>query len=140
MACPPEIMARLGCARMILARSKGGPQHETVSRLQADAVIDLMKRAGSAITSLDPDVRARASTLATAGAWHPTDLARILTLLAEPKKATSRSDMQTYTPNVLHYFRGSEWSGMDGGGDNRRRSLWGQTIVDDRKGEGGKQS
>ena len=118
MACPPEVMARLGCARIILSRNKGGAQHETVSRLQADAVIDLMKRQGPAIGALDPEVRARVAALATAGEWYSADLARILTLLVppKPKDAKTRSDMQTYTPSILHYFTASEWSGMEGQG------------------------
>ena len=42
MSAPLDVMSRLGCARIVLARSKGTPQHEVVSRLQADAVLDLM--------------------------------------------------------------------------------------------------
>ena len=111
-------MTRLGCARMVLSRSQAMPQHDTISRLQADAVIDLMQRQSGAIRALCPEARARVSTLATAGAWCPADLARILKLLEPPmpKQATSRSDMQTYTPNILHYFTASEWSGMQGRG------------------------
>ena len=116
MACPPEIMARIGCARMVLARAAATPQRDIVSRLQTDAVVDLMRRQKDALAALGPDIRARVSALASGVAFRPDDLGRILQLLEppEPKPATPRADMQTYTPNIQHYFTESEWSGMKG--------------------------
>ena len=114
MAAPPEVMARLGCARMLLLRSKGTPQHAIVSRLQADAVIDLMQRQAVAIAAMSTDMRARMAALAIAGAWHPTDLANIMKLLhpPAPKQTVVRAQMHKFTPNILHYFTAAEWEQM----------------------------
>ena len=116
MAAPPEVMARLGCARMLLLRSKDTPQHAIVSRLQADAVISLMQRQAVAIAAMSTDMRARMAALATAGAWHPTDIANIMKFLhpPAPKQIVVRAKMQKFTPNILHYFTAAEWEQMRG--------------------------
>ena len=68
MAAPPEVMARLGCARMLLMRSKDTAQHTIVSRLQTNAVVDLMQRQAVAMAAMTPGMRAKMGALATAGA------------------------------------------------------------------------
>ena len=40
---PAALMSRLGCARMLLARSFGKPEHPFVSRLQSGAILDLLR-------------------------------------------------------------------------------------------------
>ena len=109
-------MARLGCARMLLVRSKGTTQHTMVSRLQTDAVVDLMKRQPVAMAGMTPGMRAAMGALVTAGAWHPDDIVKIMNLAQPPapvpKQAVVRAKMQKFTPNILHYFTAAEWERM----------------------------
>ena len=118
MSAPAEVMARLGCARMLLMRSKDTTQHTIVSRLQTNAVVDLMQRQAVAMAAMTPGMRAKMGALATAGAWHPDDIAQIMNLVQPPapvqKEAVVRAKMQKFTPNILHYFTAAEWERMKG--------------------------
>ena len=38
------VMARLGCARFVLAKAKGKPEEDMVSRVQKDALVELMSK------------------------------------------------------------------------------------------------
>ena len=109
-------MARLGCASMLLMRSKDTAQHTIVSRLQADAVCDLMQRQAVDMANMAPDMRAKMGALATAGAWCPGDMAKIMSLVQPPapppKPVVVRTKMQKFTPNILNYFTGAEWDRM----------------------------
>ena len=84
MAAPPEVIARLGCARMLLMRSRDTAQHTIVSRLQKDAVVDLMQRQAVAMAAMAPGMRAKMGALATAGAWCPEDMTNIMSLVQPP--------------------------------------------------------
>ena len=118
MAALPEVMARLGCARMLLMRSKDTAQHAIVSRLQADAVVDLMQRQAVEMADMAPGMRAKMGALATAGAWCPGDMAKIMSLVQPPaplpRQAAVRTKMQKFTPNILNYFTAAEWDRMQG--------------------------
>ena len=118
MTAPPEVMARIGCARMLLMRSKDTAQHTIVLRLQTNAVVDLMQRQAVAMAAMTPGMRAKMGALATAGAWHPDDIAQIMNLVKPPapvqKEAVVRAKMQKFTPNILHYFTAAEWERMKG--------------------------
>ena len=109
---PPDIMLRLGCARMVLQRSKGKPIHELTSQTQAAAVVDVMKQLSKEVLAMGPDSRARVVALVAAGAWQPDDMTNIMKCLV-PQKA-ARAPMQKFTPNILHYFTAAEWAGMRG--------------------------
>ena len=84
---PQEIMARLGCARLVLQCSNGQPGHEMASRMQAKAVLDLMKRSAKAILKMDPEACAKVTALVASSAWHPGDMEEIMSLLAPPPGA-----------------------------------------------------
>ena len=118
MSAPRDVMARLGCARMLLMRSKDTAQHTIVSRLQADAVCDLMQRQAVDMANMAPDMRAKMGALATAGAWCPVDIAKIMSLVQPPPKpmpvVATRTKMQKFTPNILNYFTSAEWDRMQG--------------------------
>ena len=114
MAAPPEIMSRLGCARMVLLAAHGTPNHASVSKLQADAVIDVMEKKAADLAKMTPDMRARMCSLASSAEWDPTDLGKIIALISKEKKQSTRSKMQKYTPTILDYFTAAEWAQMKG--------------------------
>ena len=104
-------MSRLGCARMLLGRSFGKPEHPIVSRLQSDAIVDLMKAEHEAMECMSPDNRCKMSSLAVAGKWAGDDLQKVLPMIEPPapKGSTHRPPMQKATPMILNYFTAEEW-------------------------------
>ena len=102
---PQEIMARLGCARLVLQCSNGKPGHEMASRMQAEAVLDLMKRSAKAILKMGPEARAKVTALVASSAWHPGDMEEIMSRLAPPPgEVAAHHSMHKFTPDILHYF------------------------------------
>ena len=103
-------MSRLGCARMLLGRSFGKPEHQNVSRLQSDAIVDLMKTEHKAMECVAPDNRCNMSSLAVACTWAGDDLQKLLPMIEPPapKGPATRPPMQKATPMILNYFTAEE--------------------------------
>jgi len=111
------VMARLGCARLLLARAKGNMEHPIVSRVQMDAVIASMEP--KLMAGMAPDHRAMLLALLTRCEFLQEHLQKLL-VLVEPPAATpakivpSKRPMQVFVPNILHYFTDAEWARMTG--------------------------
>ena len=110
------VMARLGCARILLAKALGSPRHELVSRTQKDAVLDLLKNNKEALAAMDAEGRAALVTLANSASWYPGHDEEILAFLEKlvPKPKAPRRPMQTFMPSILDYFTDAEWTKMQG--------------------------
>ena len=79
------------------------------SRIQCDAILDLMKHHATDLGKLSPDMRSRVASLASSGAWHKEHLAQILDRLTPKASNTARVKMQKVAPNIIHYFTRTEW-------------------------------
>ena len=85
MAVRPAIMARLGCASVVLGRSQGKAEQALASHLQSGAMLLEMKQHSKALLAMLPDARATMATLATYEAWSEGHLAKILERIAPPQ-------------------------------------------------------
>ena len=103
-----HILARAGTARITLKNLTGCPSHESVSRLQAAAVISLIMK----VRPIDEDA-AKVSDAVSAVNWFGEHNSQILLALA-PSKVTPkrpRALQASITPGILNHFTASEWSG-----------------------------
>ena len=104
-------MARVGCARLVLGRAQGKPEEALVSRVQKDAVLHAMCQPGL-LPGLD--AQGRAAPVANIGQclFHPEHKAELFMLCEPPapKKKSRKSPSQKYYPQILDFFRASEWS------------------------------
>ena len=96
---------------MLLARNFGKPEHPTVSRLQSDAIVDLLQVEHKAMEVLAPDDRCKVLSLAVSCKWAGDDLQKLLPKIEPPapKGPVARPPMQKATPMVLNYFTADEW-------------------------------
>ena len=111
------VMARLGCARFVLAKAKGKPEEALVSRVQKDALVALMSKDAAWLPGLSSDDRGKLLALLVQCPFCEEDKQAILDLVqpplpppADPKK--QRAPMQRIYPNILEYFREDEWVAM----------------------------
>ena len=103
---------------MLLARSFGKPEHSTISRLQSDAIIDLMKHDQKGMHDMSPDHRAKMSSLAAASRWAAADLQKLMAMMEPPLAKPPRLPMQKATPTILHFFTAEEWDSFQKKGVN----------------------
>ena len=74
------------------------------SRIQCDAIMDMMKHQAEEMGHMSPDMRSKMASLASSGAWHQDHLAKILDQMAppQPKAKAARGKMQKAAPNIIH--------------------------------------
>ena len=103
--------SRLGAARFELGLCvQGYPEHhEAVSRGQAAACIDVLKRE---LPSLTAENKATLTTLATDVAWHGLDATAVLHTLCPPSTLVKfRAKMQNYM-SCLDFYTAREWTSI----------------------------
>ena len=80
-APPPAVMARLGCARLVLLRgrdSRSDEDHEMLSKTQVDAILAEIKGQTPPLKSMSPEAAARVSSLASSVPFAPGHLSHVL--------------------------------------------------------------
>ena len=108
------LMARVGCARLIVAKARGKPEERLVSRVQKDGVIAAMSKDAGLLQGLSSDDRGKLLALLSQCHFHDDDMKAILTLLSPPEREKKqRAPMQKFYPQILHYFREDEWAAME---------------------------
>ena len=100
------IAGRLGAACLVVQQAAGTPSHKAVSRVQAHALAELLKKA-----TLTPEALVIASERVAAIPWHGSDKDDLLMVMLPPKVGggrTHRSSLQNYMA-LPTYFNQSEW-------------------------------
>lgn len=115
------LKARLAGARVLLESHVGKPTHEALSRLQADAVLELVADA-----TLSAEVRSDLASAMTEIQWRQVDLTRLLAALTASAKALPpgkrRRSQQNYT-SVLNFVTDGEWEDLTSGSVNAAAKL-----------------
>ena len=121
-------MARLGCARLVLARGRADRSEEEENRMlsqtQRDSIVAEIKAQGRQIKSMSPDAAARMSSLASSVAFAEGHLGHILQQVQHSQVSGSGSGgartwtTQYATPQILSYFSKDEWELFEGAGTN----------------------
>ena len=115
---PRGIMARIGAVRVVLEQVKGTSTHAAISKLQRDAMIDLLGR-----QVLDVDTKASVSTELLQAQWAGDDHVVILNSLVAPAAVQAsggqkrRRSQQSYEA-IVDYFTEESWEvllGSDSG-------------------------
>ena len=127
------VMARLGCARFVLAKAKGKPEEALASRVQKDALVALMSKVAAWLPGLSSDDRGKLLFLLVQCPFCEEDKQAILDLVqplpapaADSKK--QRTPMQRFYPKILEYFREDEWVAMS----ERKNLQYTASLVIDR--------
>ena len=108
------MMARLGCARLLLAKAKGKPEQDLVSRIQKDSLVEVMSQDAALLPGLSSDDRGKLLALLLQCSFRTEDKKAILDLVEPPPSPDSkkRAPMQRFYPQTLQYFRKAEWMAM----------------------------
>ena len=105
-----QLRARVGAARLLLQRNQGSPNFTNLSRLQADAIRDLIQKS---ISQVSASFKAELAELLLSVAWAPLDgeaLISSLTPKDAPQIRTGRRSQQRFSPAFLGYFTESQWA------------------------------
>ena len=104
-----QLRARIGAARVLLQRHQGSPNLTNLSRLQADAVREVIRQ-GSA--QLSATFRAELAELLMTVPWAPSDGEAVISSLTpkgDPEIRTGRRCQQRFAPAFLSYFTEAQW-------------------------------
>ncbi len=106
-----QIKARLGAAGLVLAQQTDREAHEAISRLQSNAVVELINNA-----QLTAEARADIAQLVVAVKWAGRDGQHVLGVLtpSEPLPAkVRRRSQQIWCPMLFHYFTEPQWGTLE---------------------------
>ena len=78
------VMTRIGCARLLLTKSKRKPEHPLISRIQGQAIEEVMGRNPKLMPGLSSEDRGQCLALLTQCAFLEGDMAALLKVV-EPK-------------------------------------------------------
>ena len=110
------LMARVGCARLLVAKAKGKLEEGVVSRVQKDALLAAMSKNAEFLPGLSSENRGKLLALLLQCSFAEDDKAAILKMVdpvvAQKKKKSKRKQMQVFYPTILQYFRTDEWRSM----------------------------
>ena len=90
------VMARLGCARFLLAKAKGKPEEALVSRVQKECLVELMSQDAALLPGLSSDDRGKLLALLVQCPFCEEDKKAILDLVQPPPAPSA--DFKKRTP------------------------------------------
>ena len=109
------VMTRIGCARLLLARSKGKQGHALTSRIQGQAITEALGRNPELLPGLSSEDRGKCLALLSQCAFLEGDMAALLKVVAPPRpREKTRLPNQVFFPEVLQYFTATEWATLNG--------------------------
>ena len=114
-----QVFTRIGCARVILARSSANPlNHQTTSKLQTAVVLEAFAKAHQEMREASSPVRARVQSLVMQCKFEDDDLRNIFAVVeaTAPVPRKSKRPNQVFFPSIFDYFTAAEWKGFEGRG------------------------
>ena len=112
-APPTAVMARLGCARMVLTRGRAirtAGEQKLLSQTQVDAIVAEMQTNSLGMKRMDPGAASRMSSLASSVPWAEGHLGVVLQQMRRCQSSgmgsggARRWTTQYATPAILAYF------------------------------------